>query len=145
MSVFLIAILAGIGALLFAGILARKVLKADQGNQTMREIGDAVKDGADAFLRREYMWLAPFVLAVTAVLWIVIDFIQLDSAVPRTAIAYLAGTICSATAGSMGCVASHCAKFCGHCAGLLSRRRAMQSSSAMDDAEVSSMPKACSR
>ncbi|MQF69463.1 sodium-translocating pyrophosphatase [SAR202 cluster bacterium AD-804-J14_MRT_500m] len=102
MSAFLIAILAGIGALLFAVILARRVLKADQGNQAMQDIGDAIKIGAMAFLRREYMVLIPFVLAVTAVLWIVIDFIQLDSAVPRTAIAYLAGTIISAFAGFLG-------------------------------------------
>ena len=102
MPTFLIASLAGVGALSFAGGLAYRVLQSDQGNQSMRDIGDAVKDGAMAFMRREYMVLVPFVLAVTALLWVVIDVIQFDNTVPRTAIAYLAGTITSAFAGFLG-------------------------------------------
>ena len=68
----------------------------------MREIGDAIREGATAFLRREYMALVPFVLVVTGVLWVLIDWHTLESNVPKTAIAYLAGTICSASAGLIG-------------------------------------------
>jgi K(+)-stimulated pyrophosphate-energized sodium pump len=32
----------------------RRVLREDQGNQTMREIAHAIQVGASAFLRREY-------------------------------------------------------------------------------------------
>jgi len=53
-------------------------------------------------LRREYMVLAPFVIVVAAGLWVLIDWWTLDNTVPETAIAYLAGTICSATAGFIG-------------------------------------------
>ncbi len=102
MPTFLIACLAGAGALSFAGGLAYRVLQADQGNQRMRDIGDAIREGSMAFLRREYLVLVPFVLAVTAVLWVVIDVIQFDNTVPKTAIAYLAGTITSAFAGFLG-------------------------------------------
>ena len=102
MPTFLIAALAGAGALAFAGSLAYRVLQAEQGNQQMRDIGEAIRAGSMAFLRREYMVLLPFVIVVTAVLWIVIDVGQFDSAVPRTAIAYLAGTVTSALAGFLG-------------------------------------------
>jgi len=53
-------------------------------------------------LRREYMVLAPFVIVVAAGLWVLIDWWTLGNTVPETAIAYLAGTICSATAGFIG-------------------------------------------
>lgn len=102
MAIFLIAVLAGSGALIFAGSLAYRVLRADQGNQKMIEIGEAIKLGSMTFLRREYLILLPFVLAVTVVLWIVIDWIQFDTMIPRTAIAYLVGTITSAFAGFLG-------------------------------------------
>ena len=53
-------------------------------------------------MRREYMVLAPFVIVVAAGLWVLIDWWTLGNTVPETAIAYLAGTICSATAGFIG-------------------------------------------
>ena len=109
MPTFLIAALAGVGALSFAGALAYRVLQAEQGNQRMRDIGEAIRLGAMAFLRREYTVLIPFVVVVAGVLWVVIDWapwresgLQSDSAIPRTAIAYLAGTATSALAGFLG-------------------------------------------
>jgi len=48
------------------------------------------------------MVLAPFVIVVAVGLWALIDLWTLDNTVPETAIAYLAGTICSATAGFIG-------------------------------------------
>ncbi|TLZ75003.1 MAG: sodium-translocating pyrophosphatase, partial [Methanobacteriota archaeon] len=46
-----LAIVAGLG---FAGILARDVLRRDTGSDRMREIADAIRQGARAFLRRQY-------------------------------------------------------------------------------------------
>jgi len=48
------------------------------------------------------MVLAPFVIVVAAGLWALIDWWTLDNTVPETAIAYLVGTVCSATAGFIG-------------------------------------------
>ena len=83
MPTFLIAALAGVGALLFAGILAYRVMQAEQGNQRMRDIGEAIRLGSMAFLRREYTVLIPFVVVVAGVLWIVIDWLQFASVVPK--------------------------------------------------------------
>ena len=102
MESIIVALAAGGFAVLFAAFTAFRVLGADPGNERMRVIGDAIRDGAGTFLRREYTVLAPFVIVVAVGLWALIDLWTLDNAVPETAIAYLAGTICSATAGFVG-------------------------------------------
>ena len=102
MESIIVALAAGGVALLFALFTAVRVLRADAGNQRMRAIGDSIREGAGTFLRREYLILAPFVIIVAAGLWVLIDWWTEDRTVPETAIAYLAGTICSATAGFIG-------------------------------------------
>jgi len=102
MESIIVALAAGGLALLFALIMAVKVLRSGSGNQAMQEIGVAIREGANAFLRREYTSLVPFVAVVTVVLWLLIDWYTLGSVVPKTAIAYLAGTLASATAGFIG-------------------------------------------
>ena len=103
MESLIVALVAGAVALIFAGITAMRVLSAEPGNELMRSIGDSIREGAGAFLRREYMSLLPFVVVVTVVLG-VLDYTIFDHgmAVPATAISYLVGTICSGTAGFIG-------------------------------------------
>ena len=101
LPIIVAAILGGV-ALLFAAALSMRVVNADQGNTRMKAIAQAIKEGSLAFLRREYMALSPFVIVVAIVLWLLIDWYTGGSLVPRTAIAYLAGTICSAIAGFVG-------------------------------------------
>jgi len=97
-----VAIVAGVVALVFAALMAMKVVKADEGNDTMKEIADAIKVGSSAFLRREYTALIPFVVIVAVVLGVLIDWLTMGSVIPKTAISYLVGTICSAVAGFVG-------------------------------------------
>ena len=98
----ILAIVAGSVALLFAAFTAMRVLRADPGNEQVRAIGDAIREGSNAFLRREYMALVPFVVVVAIVLGVLIDWLTLGEVIPKTAISYLAGTICSAVAGLVG-------------------------------------------
>src|SRR5204863_10126812 len=53
---------AGIAAVLFALYLARDVLSRDKGPQAMQDVGDIIREGADAFIKRQYTTIA--VLAV---------------------------------------------------------------------------------
>ena len=103
MESLIVALAAGAVALVFAAFTAMRVLAADPGNELMRSIGDAIREGAGAFLRREYLTLVPFVVVVTVVLG-VLDYkiFDHDLPVPATAISYLVGTICSGTAGYIG-------------------------------------------
>ena len=98
----IVALIAGGIALLFAGLVAARVVSADPGNQRMQGIGDAIREGASAFLRREYVALVPFVIVIAVVLGVLIDWLTLGSVVPGTAISYLVGTFCSAFAGFIG-------------------------------------------
>ena len=103
MESLIVALAAGALALIFAGFTAMRVLNAEAGNELMRSIGDSIREGAGAFLRREYMSLLPFVVVVTVVLG-VLDYTVFEHgmAAPATAISYLVGTICSGTAGFIG-------------------------------------------
>jgi K(+)-stimulated pyrophosphate-energized sodium pump len=59
-----IILVIALGALGFAGYLVRAVMAADQGTTTMREIAQAVQEGAGAYLRRQFRTLAVFAVIV---------------------------------------------------------------------------------
>ena len=103
MESIIVALVAGVIALGFAAIMAWRVTRADQGNARMQEIGDAIRAGASAFLRREYLSLLPFVIVVAVALG-VLDYtvFRHNLGVPATAISYLVGAICSGLAGFVG-------------------------------------------
>ena len=107
----IIAIIAAAGALLFALFTAQRVLAEDQGDDAMRSIAAAIQEGADAFLRREYTYLAIFVAVVFVVLVVFIDYDVLDrfgeeggnlTDAPRVGVSYVIGAIASALAGLVG-------------------------------------------
>jgi len=84
----------GIIGLLFAGLTYRYVMSQPSGTDRMREIGDAIHDGAMAFLKREYTVLSVFVVVVAVLLGIGIGVM--------TAIAFVGGALCSICAGYIG-------------------------------------------
>ena len=107
MEVLIFAVIAAVVALLFAVVRVRDVLKEGLGNETMRNIATAIQKGAATFLRREYTFLAVFVLAVFVVLLVFVDFDVLDKFDDAndhrwTSVSYLIGAILSASAGYAG-------------------------------------------
>jgi K(+)-stimulated pyrophosphate-energized sodium pump len=94
------AIGAGLIAIIFAAILARRVLSADAGTDLMKEIGAAIQEGSAAFLKREYTMLGIFVVIVFGIL-LALGFAR-DEQDPLTAIAYIIGAITSGIAGLIG-------------------------------------------
>ncbi len=62
------ALAAGVLGLLFAAILARRVMSKDRGNERMVTIQKHIQEGAMAFLKREYRTLSIFVIGVAVVL-----------------------------------------------------------------------------
>ncbi|MDI3518538.1 MAG: K(+)-stimulated pyrophosphate-energized sodium pump, partial [Caldanaerobacter sp.] len=89
-----IAPVSGLLALLFAFINAIRVVKSPAGNERMREISDAIHEGAMAFLFREYKTLAIFVIIMFLVIGTFINW--------QTAISYITGSIASVLAGFIG-------------------------------------------
>jgi K(+)-stimulated pyrophosphate-energized sodium pump len=92
--VFLAAALAGVAALCAAIFLSGWIGKNDDGNERMREIASYIRDGAMAFLAREYRTIGIFALAMFAVLIFAVNI--------QTAILFLFGASCSLAAGFFG-------------------------------------------
>jgi K(+)-stimulated pyrophosphate-energized sodium pump len=71
MTPVIVAVICGAIGLGIAGLMARYVLKQDQGSDKIREISAAIKEGALAFLGREYRVLVIFVVIVAVILGVV--------------------------------------------------------------------------
>ena len=67
-TLYIVAAIA-IAALLFAWVLVRQVLAADQGTERMREIAQAVQEGASAYLQRQFKTLLIFVIICIGLLY----------------------------------------------------------------------------
>jgi K(+)-stimulated pyrophosphate-energized sodium pump len=95
-TVLLLAFAAGVAAIILAMFFTRVVNAASPGNERMVELSTAIRVGAMAFLRREYTWIAVFVVAMA----ILISALLTDG--PLRAGAYVVGAILSAGAGFVG-------------------------------------------
>ncbi|MDO5095594.1 MAG: sodium-translocating pyrophosphatase [Peptostreptococcaceae bacterium] len=84
----------GLGALVFAWLLASKINKVAPGTDRMKEISSYIHEGAMAFLTREYKALAIFIVALFVVLAVGINL--------PTAVSFLIGAIFSTLAGFFG-------------------------------------------
>ena len=89
-----IAPITAIASILVAIYLYFYVNRQSSGTDKMKEIADAIQEGARAFLKVEFKYLAAFVVVVAAVLAIFLD--------PIMAVAYVFGSVCSAVAGYLG-------------------------------------------
>ncbi|MBY5161780.1 sodium-translocating pyrophosphatase [Salsipaludibacter albus] len=88
---------AALAGLALAWYFSRIVNRADPGNEVMQELAAAIREGAQAFLRREYQWVAVFVVVMTVLIAVVLPY-----GAPWGAVAYLMGAIFSAIAGVVG-------------------------------------------
>src|SRR5215210_3590387 len=105
--------IAGIAAVLFALYLARDVLSRDTGTQAMRDVGDMIREGADAFVKRQYTTIAILALAGAVIIGVVIALVETKDVADvqelaggpiglMTAIAFLVGAGCSMLSGIIG-------------------------------------------
>lgn len=87
----------GVIALLFAFFKSAWVNKQDPGTDKMQEIGAAVREGAMAFLAREYKVLSIFVVAVAVLL-----VIGNRGNIRLVAVSFVVGALCSGISGFFG-------------------------------------------
>jgi len=96
-NVILFALMCGVLGVIYAVMTAMWVSKQDAGNAKMQEISNAVKEGAMAFLAREYKTVA----VVAVILTVLLSFLG-----TWTAIGFVIGTVGSALAGYIGMMVS---------------------------------------
>jgi len=94
MELLTIVPVAGLASIIVAIYLYFYVKKQESGSPKMREIADAIKIGANAYLKRQYKTLAIFVGVMSIILAIFLNI--------NVALAYLLGSASSALAGFFG-------------------------------------------
>ncbi|MBX3187928.1 MAG: sodium-translocating pyrophosphatase [Labilithrix sp.] len=97
---------AGAASLVATALFARSVLaRCDEGaasTSSMDAIAGAIREGAHAFLRRQYRTVAFIATLVLVLLFVVYDDRKGPEAAWKTAIAFVTGAVCSAGAGFWG-------------------------------------------
>jgi K(+)-stimulated pyrophosphate-energized sodium pump len=95
MNFFLyIALGLSLSALLYAYYLYKQVLKAPVGSDRVAEISGYIKEGANAFLKKEYFVILIFVIVAAPAIGLALGF--------ETAFAFILGAVFSALAGVIG-------------------------------------------
>ena len=99
-NMFWIGFIGAIVALVFAMLQRNKVMGYSEGNERMVEIAQSIREGANAYLKRQYKTVA-MVFVIVLVIICVLAAVGLLSSwlIP---VAFLIGGICSATAGFVG-------------------------------------------
>ncbi len=98
-----IALGVGVLALLAAFILARVVLAGDTGTPEMRVISDAIREGAEAFLSRQYRSIGIMAAILAVIIFLGYHFAPSTHDVAlQTVIGFLVGATCSGLAGFTG-------------------------------------------
>jgi K(+)-stimulated pyrophosphate-energized sodium pump len=111
MVLLALVMLISLGSLAFAVFLARQVLAADEGTAEMRTIAGFIKEGAEAFLRRQNQTILAIGLGVAALIFVLYAFVrpgtEHDPAGPMgmavaTTLSFLFGALCSGVSGYVG-------------------------------------------
>ncbi|MCZ6550269.1 MAG: sodium-translocating pyrophosphatase [candidate division NC10 bacterium] len=90
----MVAVVAGVVGLLYARYLSAYVMRQPEGTPLMVEISSAIRQGARAFLRREFWSLTLFAIVMFFILWWMISL--------GGGLAYVFGTFTSALAAHLG-------------------------------------------
>jgi K(+)-stimulated pyrophosphate-energized sodium pump len=121
-------------SLVVAAFMARHVLAADTGTPEMRRISDAIREGAEAFLSRQYRTIGALSI-VAAVLIFGFYYVNRETAniaemgagaATRITVSFLIGALCSAVAGFVGMFVSIRANIRTASAARTSLNRALQ-------------------
>ncbi len=94
MNLLILAPIGGILAILFSLYLTRRVMEQDPGNEEMQMVSDATREGAMAYLKRQYIVISVFVTVMAIILAVGIE--------PLTAVMFILGAVLSASAGFIG-------------------------------------------
>ncbi len=113
-------------SLIVAVLFARQVLRADKGTPRMQEIAAAIKEGAEAFLRRQYSTIALMSGVVAVILFVFYLRSKGMTLAWRTVVAFLFGALCSGIAGYSGMFVSIRANLRAAAAARTSLNRALQ-------------------
>lgn len=94
MTVIPVVIACGLLSIIYAIWATRSVLAADQGTERMREIAGYIREGAQAYLARQYLTIFIVGLIVAVLTWLLLS--------TAAAIGFIIGAVLSGVAGFIG-------------------------------------------
>jgi len=94
MNPILFSIICGLSSILYGFLASKSILASDSGNNKMREISQAIQEGANAFLKRQYLTISYVGFAIFLLIYYFFDF--------NVAFGFLLGAILSGLAGYAG-------------------------------------------
>src|SRR3989338_8105357 len=94
MNILLFSLIASAASLAYGAILIVHVLRKPQGDEKMRSISSAIREGASAYLSRQNKVVAIVGIVVAILLFIFVDKV--------TAVGFVVGAIASMLAGYVG-------------------------------------------
>src|ERR1700759_2504478 len=98
-----VALAVGVLGLIAALVFARSVLGSDTGTADMQHISDAIRQGAEAFMRRQYGTIAMIAVALAIILFLGYHLSPFTAPYAnKVVISFLIGATCSALAGQTG-------------------------------------------
>ena len=100
-NLFLLGFIGAAVALIFAFIQRGVVMKHSEGNDKMVEIAQAIRDGANAYLKHQYMTVGK-VFAIVFVILLIMAFAGGDMLSKFTPFAFITGGVFSMLAGFIG-------------------------------------------
>ncbi|HUK30277.1 MAG TPA: sodium-translocating pyrophosphatase, partial [Candidatus Acidoferrum sp.] len=104
----------------------RQVLSADTGTAQMQEIAGAIKEGAEAFMKRQYKTIYIFCALLAVLLFFFYAETKGTDLAIKTVVSFLAGAVCSGLAGFSGMFVSIRANLRAASAARTSLNKAMQ-------------------
>jgi K(+)-stimulated pyrophosphate-energized sodium pump len=99
MELIFLTPLAAVAALAFAYLMAKRVLSQNEGSDKMKKIASSIREGAKAYLRRQYRGVAKFFVVVTVILGVLAAMGYVNMFTP---VAFVTGGFFSALSGYIG-------------------------------------------
>jgi K(+)-stimulated pyrophosphate-energized sodium pump len=89
-------------ALGVAAYFARQIQTADKGSDKMQEVAAAIREGANAFVKRQYTTIAVIAIIVAVVIFVVFTLVGKPDQAWHTAASFILGAFLSALSGIIG-------------------------------------------
>jgi K(+)-stimulated pyrophosphate-energized sodium pump len=96
------SVLVSVVALVFAAYFAKYVLRQGSGTVEMQQIAEAIREGAEAFLKRQYWTIGLMTLGLALLMFILYGFLKGWDTSTKMTFAFVLGAVCSALSGYIG-------------------------------------------